>query len=616
MTYSFGSLAQLDQSKEFTRLHQKFHQFNPLKVLRVNHFEIRHSNVLAWLLDPSENHQLGSYFVKKVFSRLVTKSENEDKLENFDFLQYLYSSFTNAEVYREVKTTTGRFIDLLVVLPSQKTVLVIENKFYASESDGQLKDYLIYVQARFQDYTIIPIFLTLASDIPSSAEYWHLDYHDVLEIITQHLELNQEAISDNIFDFLTYYTAILREELVEDEEATQMALNVYQMNQAAIDILYISQHDEYRKQPRYRELFTQMDGFTASQREALKCIYEKKKQAIDYVFTIGSNVLREAFLTFVQIEEIPQEVYKAHVRVPNFILPEWRDFAEIIGEPEQGYWLGHGLIIWFERTWDDQLKVNIEVGPVPYENRLNLLNALEEQGISIRASAKLEGKKYTKFYTQTTDISDWADKQRIVEGMGKLYHDSELNSLFKKIALAIETMNEEEQEREQEQVESVLHMSYQIRGNISKGPFEKFAVNHGISMDNYKIKNRNASFLIPVFQNLEEIYGVARIKWWWHDSTFAYWFERLRDDRLKLTLELGPLKPEHRLDIIEKLEEMGVKFPPQSKLPTAKYTRIFSKTKVINSWDNEDELYFSMEELFNDGKNQNLLSMIKRLLEI
>jgi hypothetical protein len=63
MTYSLESIAQLDHSKEFAALHQKFHQFNPLKVLRVDQFEIRHSNVLAWLFDPNENHMLGSFLL-------------------------------------------------------------------------------------------------------------------------------------------------------------------------------------------------------------------------------------------------------------------------------------------------------------------------------------------------------------------------------------------------------------------------------------------------------------------------------------------------------------------------------------------------------------------------
>lgn len=67
MSYTFESIAQLEHSKEFANLHRKFHQFNPLKVLRVSHFEIRHSNVLRWLIDPDENHQFGSFFIKNYY---------------------------------------------------------------------------------------------------------------------------------------------------------------------------------------------------------------------------------------------------------------------------------------------------------------------------------------------------------------------------------------------------------------------------------------------------------------------------------------------------------------------------------------------------------------------
>lgn len=616
LTYSFESIAQLDHSKEFAQLHQKFHQFNPLKVLRVDQFEIRHSNVLAWLLDPSENHQLGSFFIKKLLTRLVTRAENEEKIESIDFLPYLYASFTDAEVYREVKTETYRSIDLLVVVPSQRLVLVIENKFHAGESIGQLEDYLTYARNKYEQkgFTIVPIFLTLTSDTPSFPDYWVLDYHDILEIITVHLELNREAISDNVYEFLMYYTAILQEELIQDEEAIQLALDVYQINQSAIDVLYLGQHDELRKQPRYQKLYNQIDIFTENQKEALKHVYEKKKQTIDYIFKIGSNVLREAFLSFVQLEDIPSGMYNAHVQVPNFILPDWEDFKESIGEPEQQYWLNHGLIIWFERTWDERLKVNIEVGPTPYDKRLKLLTALEYHGIYIRPSAKIEGKKYTKIYTQTTEITDWANKQVIIDGMLHLYHDSNINETFKKIALAVESMEKEQEE--QIQVERVVHNQYQDTGVISRGAFIKFAQSEGIPVDNYRIQKKNASFIIPIFRELEKIYGVTREKWWWHDSTFTFWFDRLKDDRLKLTLELGPLQPEKRLAIIEKLEKLGLSFSLQSKLPASRYTRLYSNSKVISSWDDEEAVYKEMRQLYDDPKFQSILDMIDTLNEI
>jgi hypothetical protein len=205
--------------------------------------------------------------------------------------------------------------------------------------------------------------------------------------------------------------------------------------------LYLSQHPEFRKLARYGGLYQQVDSLTESYRLALTRIYLKQKKTIDYIYKIGSNVLREAFLTFAKVEEFPEEVYKTHVRVPNFILPDWIDFEEILGKPEDGYWLGHGLIIWFERTWNERLKLTIEVGPLHHDNRIALLTALEGEGISIRSSSKMEGKKYTRIYNHFTEISDWANKREIVEGMEQLYHDPSTKSVFKKIASAVEKLN-------------------------------------------------------------------------------------------------------------------------------------------------------------------------------
>ena len=45
-------------------LEAKLSVFNPLKVLKVDKYEIRHSNIISWLLTPNENHNLGNSFLK------------------------------------------------------------------------------------------------------------------------------------------------------------------------------------------------------------------------------------------------------------------------------------------------------------------------------------------------------------------------------------------------------------------------------------------------------------------------------------------------------------------------------------------------------------------------
>ena len=39
---------------------------NIFDILRITNYEIRHSNILAWLFDSKENHGLGESFIKRL----------------------------------------------------------------------------------------------------------------------------------------------------------------------------------------------------------------------------------------------------------------------------------------------------------------------------------------------------------------------------------------------------------------------------------------------------------------------------------------------------------------------------------------------------------------------
>lgn len=116
MPYSLDTILQLENSTEFNRLHQQFHQFNPPKVPRVDQYEIRHSNILAWLFDPNENHRLGSFFSREVLMNLITKPENEEKIVGIVYLTFLHAPLSDVTVHREWWTWNGA-IDLLIDIP-------------------------------------------------------------------------------------------------------------------------------------------------------------------------------------------------------------------------------------------------------------------------------------------------------------------------------------------------------------------------------------------------------------------------------------------------------------------------------------------------------------------
>ena len=50
---------------ELDRLESLLQKFNVFETLKITEVEVRHSYVLAWLLNPSENHGIGSYFLKQ-----------------------------------------------------------------------------------------------------------------------------------------------------------------------------------------------------------------------------------------------------------------------------------------------------------------------------------------------------------------------------------------------------------------------------------------------------------------------------------------------------------------------------------------------------------------------
>ncbi|MCT4781639.1 MULTISPECIES: PDDEXK-like family protein [Exiguobacterium] len=418
MTYSLDTILQLENSTEFNQLHQQFHQFNPLKVLRVDQYEIRHSNVLAWLFDPNENHRLGSFFLRKVLMNLITKPENEEKIASLDYLPFLHASLSGAIVHREWWTGSGS-IDLLIDIPSLNLMLLIENKFHSTESDGQLRHYYDHVHATFPGRTILPVYLTLSSDAPSHEDYWFLDYEDVLRIITQELELNRATIADNIHDFLSYYVALLEERLVDDEATMETALQLYQDYASAIHLLYANANPAKQKQIELKQAIKTLETFDTETKRHLLLIYNRKRQTIDYIFKTGGNILRQAFLEFVSEQHIT--TYAAHTRVPNFVMNEWLSSLEQMHRLKR-YWLNYGLIIWFERKGSKRLKLYVEVGPIDYTERLPLLEALEAKDISFWKSGKQEGKKFTRIYTETLDVSDWTNAANVKDAMTTLFH--------------------------------------------------------------------------------------------------------------------------------------------------------------------------------------------------
>lgn len=369
-------------------LKARVNRFNPLKVLKVQDYEIRHSNVLAWIFNPAENHNFDDRFLKRFLLKVMLKPDNDDVLENMDVIYDLQQiSLMDFKVSREEKN-----IDILLVSEQQKIVVLIENKVFSGEHSNQLMRYYQGVKSEYPGYLLLPILLTLNGELPTQNNYFSASYDDVLETIEFIMGHYKDRTSSEVIAFLEYYSAILKEKYAMDINLQKLCKEIYAENKEVIDLLY--------------SVGNQIDI------EPAVPIFSKK-----YPDIIPATVKNRAFW----------------FGVDSFVKGRSNDTNQWGG--------GFPVCFWFSEYYG-KLKLTLEVGPFSDPNkRINFLNLLESHGIKVSQRAKEPGRSYTRLHTRTTPINDWTDYDEIAEAMEELYEREEIAKITEKVAKAINSFD-------------------------------------------------------------------------------------------------------------------------------------------------------------------------------
>lgn len=137
--------------------------------------ETQHTDLLAWALNPREGHGQGDLVLKdfliaihmaattsKPGDRIFGKGLTKGFVETWTPSRIATSSFGSTVFYREFNVGSGKplLLDLMVVDPDNKFVIVVENKAGARLTEPQLKEYLTAVKntalkgSAFTDYAL------------------------------------------------------------------------------------------------------------------------------------------------------------------------------------------------------------------------------------------------------------------------------------------------------------------------------------------------------------------------------------------------------------------------------------------------------------------------------
>lgn len=221
---------------DFERIQLSLREPNIFRALAVSRMEIRHSNFLAYLFDPQENHGLRDIVLRKFLRDIFADTRSVGRtLFDADILDW-----GAIEIRRE-----WRNIDILIILPED--VIAIENKVDTSDHSNQLARYRKIVEENFQHKKQHFVYLTPFGNDPddqSESEIWmNYSYIQIAEIIERILTLYHESFAEKVLHYLRDYLTTLKRELLMNDDLNELAVKVYQSHRAAFDFIFENRPD-------------------------------------------------------------------------------------------------------------------------------------------------------------------------------------------------------------------------------------------------------------------------------------------------------------------------------------------------------------------------------------
>jgi hypothetical protein len=368
----------LVKNSELEELTTELSIFNIFKILKIEKTEIRHSNVLAWLLNPLESHGFTGLFVKRFLSTILLESEYPP----FQPASIELMNFQDLEVMREWKN-----IDLLAISKANRLIILIENKIKASVSDQQLSRYLITVKEEYPKHKIIPVLLTLyTEESREDAEktgYNPWSHEQMYQVVNQIYNQRFKNMSSDTKIFLEHYLAVLRRITMQDKKLITLCKSIYKKHKDAIDLIV-----EY--------------GMTSQFQTAAE------------TFILDKNDM-------IQLSSRSNAVW--------FIPKNWKRKMPTCGngwghlsEPYPiacrfKYWQGESIY---------RIGFIIEVGPMENNSkRLKLVEAFQKKDFKIGTKAFRQEAKYTRVHSTYVRISDPDDYDQIYKHLGDLLQKSQ-----------------------------------------------------------------------------------------------------------------------------------------------------------------------------------------------
>jgi len=221
------------ENEDLLTLEEHIGRFNIFDALRIVNREVKHSDFLAWLLDPNESHGQGGLFLRAILMDLFKTARKKGFSCPVSPIELDGEELRGVEIRRE-----WRHIDLLVRCDQPLFVVAIENKIKSGEHSNQLSRYQEAVTGEFGTVPSMYVFLTIEGDEASEEDWVPYSYRDLHRVVKRVRKANETSIGDDVLAFLDHYLRLIRGRLMDDPEIAELCQRIYKSHRQALQLIY------------------------------------------------------------------------------------------------------------------------------------------------------------------------------------------------------------------------------------------------------------------------------------------------------------------------------------------------------------------------------------------
>jgi hypothetical protein len=331
-----------------SRIEDRLGGFNIFEAIGHTRAEMRHSDFLAFLLDPNRDHGLGSDFLSRFVIEVVKAIPSQERPISVSEIALM--DFERCLVLREHHS-----IDVMCIDEANRFLLAIENKIGSGEHSDQLQRYRAFLETHHSAHRRVLAYLTPDADTPSDDFWTPISYAVIASILESLGKKYAGGLGRSVLIALNHYAQMLRRNIVTDTELVKIARAVYLKHRTALDFIF-----EQRLDPQL----------------------EMSESICSILKEDGRIKLTRSTKSYI-----------------NFVPLEWENI-DAFKQTSEKLWTRTGHTLLFEVTNErDRIRLCLIVGPAEDDARVAIVEFAKSSPL-LRAPAKLTS-KWTTIYSKT-----------------------------------------------------------------------------------------------------------------------------------------------------------------------------------------------------------------------